>query len=492
MPLKQILPTRRKLLFLKKKNVVLGAFALLLLLAGVTALTHLDTSRVSDQNLVSAELGISTASPSGEEGGLVVPASCPSDLHDVPNYGQACGCGTIQCDGTCSNNGPANLGQPCQSAPNACGQTNNGTIQCNGTCSATTPANTACPATCAATHNSCIVGTTGDSARSFKRPSGETATEYYWYCVKEQYNRLDRAWEDLDSRRCSESKVVCVPNTGTSCNSAPNRCGMTNIGTVQCDGSCNAAAPADSACSAFDPVVSIGASPNPVTLGNSITLSWTTTNTASCWASGGWTGWKVNTGGSEAVTPGATTTYTLECWNTFGVSSGQKSITVTVNVPYYLNICGSSCSSGIQYGNGSTISMQDTDPARQLVACYSTSTSCNDPSPSANVTASTTWGESGSNAVDLSGSNPKTMTPRTLAGPGTVTETVTASYSGNNSSFNASVTKFCAPYDCSSDQATVCSGSTYQRPSPTPGCGAVMTTCTGTRLCDYNWKEVAP
>jgi hypothetical protein len=49
--------------------------------------------------------------------------------------------------------------------------------------------------------------------------------------------------------------VVCVPGTGGACTSAANICGMTNSGTLQCDGSCNATRPADALCNA-NPVTS--------------------------------------------------------------------------------------------------------------------------------------------------------------------------------------------------------------------------------------------
>jgi hypothetical protein len=41
---------------------------------------------------------------------------------------------------------------------------------------------------------------------------------------------------------------VCNVNKGAACNSSVNRCGMTNPGTIACDGSCNAVAPTDASC----------------------------------------------------------------------------------------------------------------------------------------------------------------------------------------------------------------------------------------------------
>ena len=58
----------------------------------------------------------------------------------------------------------------------------------------------------------------------------------------------------------------------------------------------------------------------------------------------------------------------------------------------------------------------------------------------------------------------------------------------------ASVTISCTPTNsCSSASsdtraAGICAGDTF---TITDGCGGTLT-CSGTRVCDYNWKEVAP
>lgn len=69
-----------------------------------------------EEVLFSSELGIAQSSPLGDEGGLVVPASCASNIH-----------------------GSADEFSPCQTC-NACGQCNAGQSQCGGACSATPPA----------------------------------------------------------------------------------------------------------------------------------------------------------------------------------------------------------------------------------------------------------------------------------------------------------------------------------------------------------------
>jgi chitinase len=56
-------------------------------------------------------------------------------------------------------------------------------------------------------------------------------------------------------------------------------------------------------------------------------LSWSSNNTISCFASGGWSGNK-SLSGSETVSPPATTTYWLTCQGPGG--SVTQSVTVTV------------------------------------------------------------------------------------------------------------------------------------------------------------------
>jgi len=78
------------------------------------------------------------------------------------------------------------------------------------------------------------------------------------------------------------------------------------------------------------PTVTLTSNVTTAAAGTAIQLSWTTTNTASCMASGGsWTGSKAATGsGSESVTLAATTTYTLTCTSASGATAAQ-SVTVT-------------------------------------------------------------------------------------------------------------------------------------------------------------------
>ncbi len=79
------------------------------------------------------------------------------------------------------------------------------------------------------------------------------------------------------------------------------------------------------------PSVSLSASPTSITQGDSSVLSWTSSNSVSCTASGGWSGSK-SLSGSQTVSPGTNTTFTLTCLNAEGAQA-SKSVTVNVNQP---------------------------------------------------------------------------------------------------------------------------------------------------------------
>ncbi len=81
------------------------------------------------------------------------------------------------------------------------------------------------------------------------------------------------------------------------------------------------------------PSVSLNASPGSVVSGNSASLSWSSSNAASCTASGGWSGGK-STGGSESVGPlTQTTSFTLNCTGAGGSASDTAVVTVTAGGP---------------------------------------------------------------------------------------------------------------------------------------------------------------
>ncbi|MGB5082811.1 MAG: FG-GAP-like repeat-containing protein [Burkholderiales bacterium] len=78
------------------------------------------------------------------------------------------------------------------------------------------------------------------------------------------------------------------------------------------------------------PTVALSAAPATIAGGQSTTLSWSSTDAASCAASGSWSGAKALSG-SETAAPSANATYTLSCTGAGG--STAKSATVTVTTP---------------------------------------------------------------------------------------------------------------------------------------------------------------
>ena len=102
----------------------------------------------------------------------------------------------------------------------------------------------------------------------------------------------------------------------------------TNLATVNVTASCAAGTVWTGSICSPAPVVTLAASPTLVGPGNSSTLTWTVSGATSCTASGGWSGAKSATGGSEAVSPSATTVYTLTCTSASG--STVRNVTVTL------------------------------------------------------------------------------------------------------------------------------------------------------------------
>lgn len=80
------------------------------------------------------------------------------------------------------------------------------------------------------------------------------------------------------------------------------------------------------------PAVTLTATPASINTGSSSTLTWLTSNTSSCTASGGWTGSKTASGGTQSVSPTATASYTLTCFGVGTQISTQAASTATVTV----------------------------------------------------------------------------------------------------------------------------------------------------------------
>ncbi len=128
---------------------------------------------------------------------------------------------------------------------------------------------------------------------------------------------------------CSATVTVCAATYGNACTSAPNACGQTNSGTIDCLGACTAVAPPNSDC----PSCNISSAPNSINISDSSLLSWTTANSIAG-------GTSIDNGigvvaipsGSQSVSPVVNTTYTMTV-NAATGTSGTCTATVSINAP---------------------------------------------------------------------------------------------------------------------------------------------------------------
>ncbi|MHB8667588.1 MAG: DUF3443 domain-containing protein [Burkholderiales bacterium] len=117
--------------------------------------------------------------------------------------------------------------------------------------------------------------------------------------------------------------------------------------------------PAPASATASNPViVSIGASPTALTVGQSTTLTWSSSNATACQASAGWSG-TVAISGTQIVTPPAagTTVYTLTC---NGVT-GSTSVVVTNAPAPAPTVSLSFAPASVAAGQTATLSWSTTD-----------------------------------------------------------------------------------------------------------------------------------
>lgn len=80
------------------------------------------------------------------------------------------------------------------------------------------------------------------------------------------------------------------------------------------------------------PSVTLTASPTTISAGASSTLNWSSTNSTSCVATGGWSGSKTLNGSQQIANINQTTSYTLECSGSSGPPA-QRTVTVSVGSP---------------------------------------------------------------------------------------------------------------------------------------------------------------
>jgi peptidoglycan/xylan/chitin deacetylase (PgdA/CDA1 family) len=178
------------------------------------------------------------------------------------------------------------------------------------------------------------------------------------------------------------------------------------------------------------PTLSLTASPQNISSGQSSALTWSTTNATGCTASNGWTGAKA-TSGTQAVSPAATTTYAMTCTGAGGNVTQQTVIGVTASSttppPAAPTLTFSASPTTVNAGATSTLTWSSTNAMSCTASNGWTGGKATSGSQLVNPTATTTY------ALDCSGAggtvhkeasvNVKVATPP----PGAPTLTFTAS-----------------------------------------------------------------
>ena len=102
---------------------------------------------------------------------------------------------------------------------------------------------------------------------------------------------------------------------------------------------------------ATTPTATLTANPTSITSGSSSTLTWSSTNSTSCTASGAWTGSKA-TSATQSVSPTSTSTYSLTCTGTGGNANASAVVTVTTGgggaADYFVSATGNDSGSCTQ------------------------------------------------------------------------------------------------------------------------------------------------
>lgn len=338
-----------------------------------------------------------------------------------------------------------NMGDTCRGSANACGMTSLGTTLCDGSCGAVPPSDSLCP--------------------------------------------------------------VCDPWTGSSCISDPNSCGMVNWGVIRCDGSCDIGAPSDALCSATHTITATAGSGGSIAPAGSVSVAQGTNRQFTITPDPGYTIDSVVVDGSNVGSVGTYWFNNISSDHTIGASflssglcnngvlnPGEQcdlgalngacpascSLTCTNNscapgIPAALNICPSSA----------TVSVGDT---QAFTAWYTpTGTSfinCSNTTGAVNRTASVQWVSGNPAVATINGSG-------VLTGVSAGSSLTTANDLANGVSDTITVTVLpiaCSETkSCTTKEAQYCSGESF---SMAGDCGVLS--CTGTRLCDYNWREVSP
>jgi Beta-propeller repeat/OmpA-like transmembrane domain len=145
-------------------------------------------------------------------------------------------------------------------------------------------------------------------------------------------------WSSTNATSCTASGAWTGTQATSGAQSVSPAATGTSTYTLTCNGSggsidASATVTVNAAAPAAAPTVILSINPTSITLGQTATLTWSSTNATACTASGSWSGTQA-TSGTLIVTPTAagTPSYTLSCSGS-GSTSAMSVVSETVNAP---------------------------------------------------------------------------------------------------------------------------------------------------------------
>lgn len=186
--------------------------------------------------------------------------------------------------------------------------------------------------------------------------------------------------------------------------------------------------------------------------------------------------------GTPSIITQSGTSFNWTCDGSDGISASADDASCSAPKSV-LKLCLNACDSGSSNFNGGTITLNPSE-TRNLRACFNVSSACDTNSGDVTGDAATTFDatDAPADAVALTAIKGQVQVHATASG---ISEVVNVLYGAIPASVTFSVPNICST-DCSA-AADTCRGTTFDDAN---GCGT--NNCTGTRYCDFNWKEVAP
>ena len=189
------------------------------------------------------------------------------------------------------------------------------------------------------------------------------------------------------------------------------------------------------------------------------------------------------TSGTTSTVTDAGASFAWTCDGPDGIPATADDAACSALKPATLKLCLSTCGSGSTNFNGGSITLNPNE-IRNIRACYNASSSCDTNGGDVTDDATTVFSATDvpADAVSLTATKGQVQANATALG---VSEIVNVSYGAIPASVTFSVPIICAK-NCS-NAPNICQGQTFNDAN---NCGT--NNCTGTRYCDFNWKEVAP